>query len=101
MSNIRAGTNINVLSLAASLLLATTILDADNPPKLRVAKQAWEWTDDERIAERLNPRSLRERATPEATEPFGAKVPARSAVKGGGSQRQVASNAVADAPPPT
>jgi len=101
MRNIHAGSKTNVLSLAASLLLATTILAADNPTKLRIAKQAWEWTDDERIAERLNPLSLRERATPEATEPFGAKVPARSSVKGGGSQRQIASNAVADAPPPT
>jgi hypothetical protein len=75
-----------ILRALVLLLAATTA----------AAKQPWEWTDEDRIAERLNPVSIRERASKEATEPFGVAPPRMPVVNG--SRRSVTSNASSDVP---
>lgn len=44
-----------------------------NPGNLPKIKSAWEYSEDERLARRFDPESIRERALPEATEPYGAR----------------------------
>ena len=55
----------------------------------RTIKPAWQWTDDERLAVRFDPAAIRERASREATEPYGAWTPAASAQQTGRAQAQV------------
>lgn len=41
----------------------------------RTERAAWEWSDEERLKQRFDPVSIRERTSREATEPYGVQPP--------------------------
>src|SRR5207248_2064532 len=60
------------------VILFCTAAPAREERESRGPKKAWEWSEDERLSERLNPASIRDRSAKEATEPYGARLPALS-----------------------
>jgi hypothetical protein len=59
------------------LILAVSqqaVTPRDVPPeRSQIAKAAWDWTDDERLAVRFDPIAIQERASRDATEPYSAR----------------------------